>query len=216
MSMFTKPGDGAAAFGAKPGASAPAGQPSSAFRRAREAVESHRPARVVRLPASAWNQDYAGAPREDAMVGLRIYSEAEAVQARAAAAGRAWRLHPQPTDEEERVAAGNSALMAWLVAQCATKPGDRRVRFFGSAQGGAEDIVPLALTSGGLEFLFGELETLVASESPTAAEADDDEIAWLVEQLQEGALDRLAAVEARRARRLLAGAISWMRGGEEP
>ena len=216
-SVFSKPAAGPVPGpqGARPGPqpAQPGGKPSSAFRRAADALEGRRPARVVTLPVSAWVPDYA--PREDVLVGLRIYSEAEAVEARAAAAGRAWKLHPQDADEEERVTAGNGALMAWLVARCATKPADRTVRFFGSAQGGAEDVVPIALTPGGLEFLFGELEALVAAENPTAPEADDEDIIWLIERLNNRALDGIGAVEVRRARRLLASAISWMRDGDD-
>lgn len=210
------PGSHVAGSGKPGGAPAPGKptSPASAFRRAADAVASLRPARVVLLPASAWCADYPGAQKDPVEVGLRVYSEGEAVQARAAAAQRAWKLHPQETDEEERVAAGNGALMAWLVAKCATKSGDRRVPFFGDPRlGGAEDVVPMALTSGGLEWLFGELENLVFAESPTAPEADDEDVAWLLDALRDGALDKLGAVEARRARRLLAGAMSWMQDG---
>ena len=215
MSVFAKP----EAFGGPVAGPALSGPPAprpvapraatSAFRRTTDALNL--PTRVVTLPRSCWAPDYPAAPGVDVQVGLRVYSEGEAVKARAAAAQRAWRLHPQPEDEEERVRAGNGALMAHLVALCATKPQDRSTRYFGSPQGGAEDVVPLALTPGGIEYLYGELDALVSAENPNAREASDADVEWLAAVLASGALSRLSPREARRVRRLLGAAVDRLR-----
>jgi len=211
-SAFAKPDAPEATRPAPPASpTAPVGQPSSAFRRVVDAQQKILPTRVVLLPAAAWNRDYPGAPGVAVEVGLRLYSEAEAVQARAAAAQRAWRLHPQAEDEQERVLAGNGALMAWLLARCATKPGDRRIPFFGGPQGGAEDVVSIALTPAGVEHLYEELDRTIAAERPTSPEASDQDIERLVAALRAGALGRLSVLDARRARRALAAAIDWLR-----
>ena len=192
----------------------------SAFRVAKEAARAvPRPPRTVTLPASAWATTYPDRPAGDIEVGLRLYSEADAVQVRAAAAQRAWRDHPQESDEEERVLAGNGAVMALLVARAACKPDDARVPFFGHAtMGGADDIVPLALTPKGVEFLFDHLNTLLLEESPSMPEADDEDLGWLAEALGGGedagdVWAGLDAIEERRARRLLGAAIDLLRGG---
>jgi hypothetical protein len=152
-------------------------------------------------------------------VGLRFYSEADAVQVRAAAAQRAWRDHPQPDDEEERVLAGNGALMAMLVARGTCQPDDAATPYFGNALiGPADDLVSLALTPKGIEFLFDALNSLLLEDSPSVPEAGDEDLAWLADVLGGGedAGDPWAgldAIETRRARRLLGAAIDLMRGG---
>jgi hypothetical protein len=183
------------------------------------------PPRVVVLPATAWATTYPDRPAGDVDVGLRLYAEADAVLARAAAAQQAWRLHPQDADVDERVAAGDGALMAWLVARCTCKPDDAARPFFGGALGGAESLVPLALTPKGIEWLFDELNRLLLEESPTVPEADDEDLAWLAEQLGGGEVENddasgdvwagISPLEARRARRLLGAAIDLMRGGSD-
>lgn len=183
----------------------------SPFRAARAAAEIRNacaPPRTVILPLGAWKTTYPDRPAGDVEVGLRVYAEAEAVLARAAAAQEAWRLHPQESDEDERVAAGNGALMARIVACCATKPDDARRPYFG-----AEDLVALALNPKGVEFLFEHVNGLLVEDGPTVPEADDEDLCWLAEQL--GAEDPCAGLgplAARRARRLLGAAIEIMRG----
>jgi hypothetical protein len=200
-----------------PGSSV-SGPSRSAFKVAKAALDanaSSKPPRTVWLPPNAWATTYRDRPSTDVEVGLRLYSGAEATRSRAAAAQKAWQLHPQESDVDERCAAGDDVLMAWLVALCTCKPDDIARPFFGGELG-AEDIVPLALTPKGIEFLFDALDQLLLEESPTVPEADDEGLLWLGEVLTEGdPFAGLTEIEARRARRLLAGAIELLRGGDE-
>jgi hypothetical protein len=218
--MIASAPGGAPSRASSPAASSATSAPRSAFRVAKDAAQAvPLPPRTVTLPASAWATSYPDRPLGDVEVGLRLYSEADAVQVRAAAAQRAWRDHPQESDEEERVLAGNGAVMALLVARAACKPDDARVPFFGHAtMGGADDLVPLALTPKGIEFLFDHLNTLLLEESPSMPEADDEELGWLAEVLGGGEEQGdvwagLDAIEQRRARKLIGAAIEMMRGG---
>lgn len=180
------------------------------------AARSNAPVRVVTLPLSAWASQYQDRPAGDVQIGLRRYAEGEAVRARAAASQIAWKLHPERGDSDARDEAYNGLVMAKLVAWSCCDPRDVSISYFGTATGiGAEDVLPLALSPKGIEWLFGELDALLTEEGPTAPEADDDDLAWLSGALAEGkAWGRLPANETRAVRRLLARAIYAMRGEE--
>lgn len=190
-----------------------AAAPGASPFRAVLAARPNTPPRVVMLDPSAWASTYSDRKTEPVRIGLRLYSEGAAVQARASAAQRAWKLHPQEADEDLRIEAYNATLMAWLVAHATCDPEDLTLPFFGTERGGAEDIVPLALTPKAIEFLFEELDALVTEETPTSPEAVDEDLAWLADALRTGqAWGRLPAATTRHLRRLLSGVISIMRG----
>ncbi len=171
------------------------------------AAKSNAPARVVTLPASAWAPSWAARPDGGVRIGLRLYAEADATAARAAASGSAWRLHPGESEENERVEAYNGALMALMVARSTCHAEDASLPFWEVA----DDAVPTALTPGGIEFLFGEIDRMLVEDSPTAPEAGDEEMAWLSAALASGEVWRsLDVAQVTRARRLLAAAIEQM------
>ena len=217
--------------GARPGAPGAAGEASaaaplhdgrSAFKRAQaaaEEAETGAPAKVVTLPPGAWATTYPERPGGDVLIGLRRYAEAEAVQARAAASGRAWRLHPQEADEAERVIAGDGALMAWLVARGTCQPEDRSAPYFGvtgpdGVRMPSDDVVQIALTPKGIEFLFNALQTLLVEESPTTPQADDDALVQLADVLTAPETIVALGPHAERRVRRLAGAILEILEGE--
>lgn len=189
----------------------PSGPAASPFRQ-RIAARPNTPAKVVALAPSLWAQTWPDRQTEDAQVGLRLYSETDAQQARAAAAQKAFRLHPQEDDEDARIEAYNGALMVLLVARSTCDPEDVSIPFFGSHDGAVADILPLALTPKGIEYLFEELEILT-SEQATNPEASDEELAWLADQIRSGEVwGKLPADTARRIKRLLGRSIDDMRG----
>lgn len=172
------------------------------------------PPRIVTLPLSAWQTGYQDKPAGDVEVGIRLYSQADAAQARAAASQYALRFHPQEADEDARNEAYNGALMAWLVARSVCDPVDVAITFFGENGLGADEDVACKLTPKGVEFLFEELDALMYETSPTMPPADDDDLAWLATALSSGEVWRTLDVEqVRRVRRQLARAIAGMGGG---
>lgn len=184
--------------------------------RAAVTSSANKPRRVVSLPPSSWAHDYHAKSTVPVDIGLRLYSEAEAVQVRAAAAQRAWKLHPEPGDEEAQVIAWNGIAMTMLVARATCYPTDTTISFFGREDGAlAEEQVAVALTPGAIEFLFGELDALITEESPIAPEAGDEDLAWLAAALAEGKVwGTLPGAKTRAARRMIARALLIMRGEE--
>jgi hypothetical protein len=154
----------------------------SAFRATAPTVQ--KPARVVTLPRSAWAPSWPDRPEADVEVGLRLPPEALLVGARAEAARKAWRLHPEPADEDGRVEAYNSFVMAAVVAHAACSPEDETAPYFGEL---AVDNAPLALTADGLQHLFEQLDLFAAETSASIPEADDALLAALADALQTGA-----------------------------
>ncbi len=187
----------------------------STFRKAVEAG-ANKPSRVVSLPPSSWAHDYHDKRTVPVNIGLRLYSEAEAIRVRASAARRAWTMHPDEGQREDRDATFNSIVMSTLVAWATCDPTDSTISFFGREDGnGAEDVVGLALTPGAIEFLFNEIDALITEESPIAPEADDDDLAWLSAALADGKVwGTLPGAKTRAARRMIARALLIMRGGE--
>ena len=181
--------------------------------RAAVVARTNKPARVVSLPASAWAHPPDDATG-DVQMGLRPYSEADAIRVRAEAAGRAWRQHPQHEDADARIDAFNGILMALLVAQCCCSSVDATIGYFGREDGaGAEEHAQRKLTPGGIEFLFGELDALMTEDSPIAPMAGDSDLAWLSTALADGKVwGAMSAGDVRRVRRMLMRAITDMGG----
>ncbi len=181
----------------------------------RSVIESRTaaPPRVVSLPASAWATTWKNRQTEPVKVGLRRYSEGDARAVSSAASTKACRLHPGDGEEDERVDAHNATLMALVVARSACDPDDFAISYFGRDDGtGADDVVPMALTPEGIEFLYGEIDRMLVEESPIGAEATDDDLAWLAGALTKGeAWGSMSVAAVARARRLLANVIEQLR-----
>lgn len=172
------------------------------------------PPRLVTLPLSAWQTLYPDKPLGDIQVGIRLYSQADAAQARASASQYALRFHPRDEDEDARNEAYNGALMGWLVARNVCDPADVAITYFGENGFGCDEDVACKMTPKGIEFLFEEIDALMCETSPTMPPADDNDLAWLQGQLASGAVwNTLTAEQTRRVRRQLARAIAWMGGG---
>lgn len=214
--MSTSPRPTAHAFKAPPRAlakPAPAvPTPSVSPFRAAMAAASTTPVRVVKLPPSAWANTWADRKGEPVDVGLRLYAEADAVQARASAAQIAWRKHPQGADEDLRLDAFNGAVMAHVVARGTCDPQDATLPFFGSHEGAVVDIVPEALTPKGIAYLFDEIEAAMVAEGATSPEAEDADLTWLADALRSPETwNRLPLQAHRRVRRMLARVIADLR-----
>ncbi len=164
-------------------------------------AEAPKAQRVVTLALSAWVPTYRDKPEGDAQVGLRIPSQAELESARAEAAAKAWRLHPNAEDADDRLDARNGVLMALVVARGTCQPDDLHAPYFAAM---ADDLVPCAWTPGTIEMLFERIDLLLIEESPIAPALDDDGVAVLAEALRIGsAWAGVDTATAQRARRLL-------------
>lgn len=169
--------------------------------RERAVVAKPEPASVIALEPGHFADTWPDKPREAVPVGLRLVSEADYQTARAEAAKRAWEHFPdEDLDEDERVDCFNDALAAWIVARGTTRPDDATKPWLDMAH----DNVQLALTTGGLRFLFDQITTLMLERSPLSPEATDKDLARLVEALRTGEAWAAASEgPARHARRLL-------------
>ena len=166
------------------------------------------PPHVVTLPAEAWATTWKTRPDGPVRIGLRRHSEGDARAVSAAAAQKAWLLHPADEQSEERIEAYNAGVLARMVGRVACDPDDVSIPYWEMA----DDAVPAALTPGGIEFLYGEIDRFHVEDSPTAHEAGDDELAWLAGALATGDVWRSMAVDdVARARRMLAYAMRQMR-----
>ena len=166
------------------------------------AAAPEKPSRVIPLPLSCWARAWPDRPTGDTEVGLRVPPETVMVQARAEAAQKAWRAHPEPDDEDARVEAWNSHVMAAVVGEGVTAPEDASVPYLGEM---TVENAPLAFTSQGIEYLYEAIDLLSIEESPVGREAGHGDVAALVTALQTGAAwDGLDGRGLARVRRLLA------------
>lgn len=173
------------AFKSRPGAAA--------------AAPVKRPApKVVELPTSAWADTFAKKPASVTRVGVRRIADGDMRDAREQAAKAAWKAHPQPLDEELRVAAFNDELVLWIVARATCKPDDVLAPFWPMPQ----DEIPAQLTTQGQRRLYDAFEDLKLEDSPLEPEANVGDIERLAGLLSAGG-SAVATSATPRTKRLL-------------
>lgn len=166
------------------------------------------PAIVIAIEPGHFADTWPDKPSAPVMVGLRLVSEADYQTARAEAAKRAWAHFPdEDLDEDERVDCFNDALAAWVIARATTRPDDATKSWLDMAH----DNVQLALTTGGIRYVFDQITALLVERSPLSPEATDAEIGRLTEALTSGAAwSSAGGTTARHARRLLRRAMDLL------
>jgi hypothetical protein len=145
-------------------------------------------ARTARLTAGDFAPTWDNAPGSDVIVGIRVYSEADARSAEQEAA-------KQETDQ-----AAQDTLFAIAVARGICDPNN--VKAAHPLFPFAEDTLQAALTPRAIKRLFDEIEKLHVDQSPMFPEATDEDLTELAGALiQPEPLGKLGAVKAARARR---------------
>lgn len=179
----------------------------SAFRELKKAT-APAPASVVVLLPGHYADTWPSKPAEPTPVGLRLVSEKDLQTARQQAAKGAWDQFPDPDqDDDDRLAAYNDTLAAWVVACGTTQPNDATKPWLPMAQ----DNVQCALTSGGVHFLFDQIVALYTERSPLSPEVTDGDIVRLCDALHSGEAWSTANVaQVRHARRLLRRAMDLL------
>ena len=160
--------------------------------------------RTVELTPDRFADTWEGRPIEPIVVGLRVPAEADLQSARDNAA--ALVSDKKGLTEEGVVNAHNDALLSIAVARGICDPNDVTAAhpFFELA----DDIVPLALKSNTIRWLFDEIERLHVEQSPIFPEATPEEVLALSDLLAtEDPFCRANPVDAMRARRYLRFAL---------
>jgi hypothetical protein len=173
----------------------------SGFRQLTATGERRAPATVM-FPPSGFSDEYQGRPDTPVEIGIRRVSSDTTDTARAWAAKKAARRHPNMTSADTIwCEAFNEALMQWIVARATCKPDDVNASFWACA----EDVVPLALSAAGLLRLWEEHEMLCIGQGVLSPEVDLDECELMGLQLQSGELfAKMKPNQVRYAKRLLA------------
>jgi len=166
---------------------------------------SRKPLRAVKLPPSGFADTWENKPKASVEIGLRLLSEADLAGARAVGVQQANALHPELDERSDIwVEAFNQTLMHYAIALGTCQPDHVEQPFWEMA----EDVVPLALSEGGMLRLWSELELLTLIESSVTPEIDEDGLARLVELLQAGgAWEGKSVTQKRRLGRLLTYAL---------
>jgi hypothetical protein len=176
----------------------------SPWRRAVETTSRKAPA-VVELHPNAFADDYDMKPTAPTKVGVRLVGEGTLETARSWAAKKASRRHPAMTSADDVwCEAFNQALMQWVVARATCNPDDVTQPFWPCA----EDVVPLALSSSGLQRLWEEHEMLLLTSSALSPEVDLNTCEALGQKLVSGEFwTELSPMDGRKIRRLFARAL---------
>lgn len=163
-----------------------------------EDAAKHRPPKVITVPPSAFASEWRDRPTEPVEIGLRTLADGETETARAEAAKRALRIHPE--DRDLAVDCFNDALLRWLIARATCSPDDVREPYFRAA----EDTVRFALSTEGVKLLSHELEVFTLETSPMYPPAKDDELLDLAALLEDEApFAGMSPAEERGTRRLV-------------
>lgn len=173
-----------------------------------------KPLRTILLPPSAF-ADSPQKPLEPRLVGLRLLSEGDLQAARSAAILKADRLHKTlPPDDPLWVETFNAALMLGAAVRALCNPEDTHRDYWEFQRGTAE----MALSQGGVERIWDELEQLKIETSPTSPELSADDLRLLQDRLGQGmgAFDRVPAGDARAIRRLLRHVLDVLEVNDPP
>ena len=171
-------------------------------------IASRTPTHFAEILPSWWAADWTERKDAPLKIGFRSVSQADIDAARAEAAKKAWRLHPEPVDIDNRGDAFNDALIVWLVARGTCDPTDVRQPWIECP----EDNVAAALTSEALRVLFDRWCAFRDATGPLGIAIDDDELAELRASLDAGSLGKLGKTQEQEARRLLGAAWEMIRG----
>jgi hypothetical protein len=160
----------------------------------------------VTVPTTAFDDRWDRRPKDAVCMGLRNVAEDDLQTARSEAAKVASRLHPQALSHRDGpsfelwAATYNDALIRWIIARGTCDANDTS-RSWEGWRVAPEDMVAIALTTSGAQFIFDAWERMKLSTDITTPEATDEEIAELATKLDGFA--RLERGRAARARRLL-------------
>lgn len=172
---------------------------------------SRKPATVVSFPPSGWAVTHGDRPTAPVEIGLRVLSEAERIEITSLAATKACRLHPADHDEDGRVHAYNRLLMALAVARAACHVDDATVPYWPS--GVADDLVPNALTSEGIDHIYHALDRAMVEQNPAQPEADETDLSRLADLMtMPDAFVPFTPAFAQRLRRLLRYCLDHLDG----
>lgn len=148
------------------------------------------PLRVVVLPPSAFNDDWADKPADEVAIGLRFIGQADVDAGRREAMREATGYYaelrgaPLPVDPEAAVDVHNDALVMHAAARGTCDPNDVTKPYFVAA----EDTVKIALTPEGARRIYDELVILTKGHSPGLPAASDAEVRSLGNRLRRGGL----------------------------
>ena len=163
------------------------------------------PAHTRVVPPTVFASTFKGRPTSEVCAGFRALSEDDLTFVSQDAAKRAWEAHPQPLDEELRIAAYNACVLRTMVARGTCDPNDCTKPW--DMWKGAPDLnVHTMLTHDGARFLFAEVERATILASPLRAEATDADMLTLFAVLTD-ALPKVPHGAASRVRRMLAYAL---------
>jgi hypothetical protein len=170
-----------------------------------------RPApRIVELDGTAFADTWGGRPKigKTIRVGLRLTSAADLQDIRKEASRRATRTFPE--DEARRIEAFHDNFVRETLGRALCQPEDASLPFWDVQM----DAVFIAPTPAGVRQLCEEYEILKASTDPLGEEVDDEKLHALAEAIGSGDLwAALPSEKARKVRRVLARALSMIKGG---
>ena len=158
--------------------------------------------KVFRIEPHHFADTWENKPIDGIDLGIRVPSEFDIQGARTEALKTA--RNAAVDEEEDRVQIFNDTLMCCAVASAICDPNDVTTHhpFFDMA----EDVVPLALKSKTIQYIFDLIEALHVEQSPVFSEINADEERRLAEILIDDApyagLNRVSAMKARRFLRM--------------
>lgn len=154
--------------------------------------------KVFRIEPHHFADTWENKPIDGIDLGIRVPSEFDVQGARTEAIKAARNASVE--EDEDRIQIFNDTLMCCAVASAICDPNDVTTHhpFFDMA----EDVVPLALKSKTIQYIFDLVEILHIEQSPIFAEINTAEEARLADILTQDApysgVDRVAAMKARR------------------
>lgn len=154
--------------------------------------------------AADWQDKPAGG---GLLLGLRRFSDADAVTAKAEAAKFAIEMHD---DQEGQIEAYNEALMRWCIVRGTCDPNDitQNAPIFD----GSEENVRNALTSAAIRYVWDHIDRFHTETGPLVVPIKDEEIEELATMMREpGQYEKMSRAKALRVRKLLGFCLSEFR-----
>lgn len=164
--------------------------------------------KVVTISPDFFAETWTNRPVADIDVGIRVPSEKDVQTARSEAAKTAGNLDDDASDAE-KITVFNDVLMACAVASGICDPFDvcSPHPFFELA----DDMVPAALTTMAIKYLYDSIEQLHVERSPAFQEITEEQTVKLVSYLcEEDPYQRVDRVSAMKARRYLKLALDTL------
>lgn len=160
---------------------------------------------IERIPPSAFADEWDARPADDIVVGLRLLSESDILNAQREAAKVAAASYAgedgKPFDMDSLTDDFNDRLVCEAVARAMCDPNDVDAPhpLFPAAQ----DMLPYALTPPAIRFLWDRLHAATVSGSPVVLPAEDEHVLRLGKMLGRGVLSMLSPAKQMAARKLL-------------